>query len=79
MGYTHYYDLNKADEKGFQEAIPVLKDIIERHKNIICFEMGKENDPPELTETVIRFNGKFFVPVMTSSRGRIEVSKNDGI
>ena len=58
MGYTHYYEMEKPDKDGFQEALPILKKILERHKDIICSEDDQEDKEPELTETSIRFNGK---------------------
>lgn len=58
MGYTHYFELENPDLEGFKEAIPTLKKIIEKHKDIICFEMDQELRPVELTDHSIRFNGR---------------------
>jgi hypothetical protein len=58
MGYTHYWKkpagLNKND---FEKAIPIIRDIIERHKDVLCYEYDMPDAEPVCDKEMIRFNG----------------------
>jgi len=61
MGYTHYWSFGKGsdkDEEGFNKALPIIRDICNRHKDIIVRE-SDEDLPPDINEEYhfIRFNG----------------------
>jgi hypothetical protein len=55
MGYTHYWS-QPSDVEGMAKALPTIKKILKRHKDVVQFE---DDDPrkPEVTNESIRFNG----------------------
>ena len=55
MGYTHYWK-SRGGKAGFKKALPIIQQIIERHKDIIQFE-NDCNDDPICVNGLIRFNG----------------------
>jgi len=55
MGYTHYWR-KPAGITGWNEALPIIKDILNRHKDIIQKESDEEGDPI-CDDKLIRFNG----------------------
>jgi len=55
MGYTHYWR-KPAGITGWNEALPIIKDILNRHKDIIQKEYDEEGDPI-CDDKLIRFNG----------------------
>lgn len=61
MGFTHYYNFDKVSlndyKEGFKKAHDNLRDILNRHKRIICYEFDG-NSPALLTNDSIRFNGR---------------------
>lgn len=62
MGYTHYWELPKKlteeDREGMELAVPIVRKILERHANLVCFEANQPDDDPEVSKDRIRFNGK---------------------
>lgn len=61
MGYTHYWDIEKftrKDQSGYKKALPIIKDILRKHTDIICMEYDQPGTPAIANETEIRFNGK---------------------
>ena len=55
MSYTHYFMAPKGVE-GYEQALPIVKDILKRYKSIVAFEDGDEGDAVANNE-IIRFNG----------------------
>ena len=63
MGNTHYVTWNNDDTYKIEQnwmnlCVPIFADICMRHDNLICFESEQEDAKPEITPTLIRFNGK---------------------
>ncbi len=61
MGYTSYWRgnrCNEQDEKGYHLALPLIQKILERHKDIVCYEHDQPDRPPIADIQEIRFNGK---------------------
>lgn len=59
MGYTSYYSVeswSKKDTEGYVKALPILKKIAEKYKNIIQWECDCE-DPAQVNILGVRFNG----------------------
>jgi hypothetical protein len=59
MGYTHYFrkeTWTPADEKGFKDALPTVRDIVKRHRKLLQLEHNDAGDPV-VDENEIRFNG----------------------
>lgn len=60
MGYTHYWD--KPDEvkkENLARAMDDIKDIVERHKDVLAFEYDERDKPPMVSlKKGIWFNGK---------------------
>ena len=60
MGYTTYYGFSKftdEDRQGWNEALPIIKEILNKYKSIIAYEDDEPETEPEATENLIRFNG----------------------
>ena len=60
MGYTHYWDKpKKVTKKNLTRAIEDIKDIVERHKDVLAFECDEVDKAPQVSvKEGIRFNGK---------------------
>jgi len=61
MGYTNYfYTVPELDKSKFKTFAKVAKKILstEEAKATICYECDKVNKKPEITNEVVRFNGK---------------------
>jgi hypothetical protein len=63
MGYTHYWQhgcLSDAVRKGWEAAMPAIRDILHRHKEILRLEYDKPSLRPLLDQLnfLIKFNGK---------------------
>ena len=61
MGYSHYWkchNLTETDCAGYLEALPTLKDIVKRHRKLLCYEYDEPKKAPVVDETKIFFNGK---------------------
>lgn len=61
MGFTHYWDTRNCteeDEQAYSQALPIIKDIVNRHATLICFEYDRPERKPLATRSQIRFNGK---------------------
>ena len=61
MGYTHHWKLKGFDVKdseGYLKALPIVRDIVRRHLDILCYEYNEVEKPPEVSEKKIWFNGK---------------------
>ena len=61
MGYTSYWRgnrCNEQDEKGYHLALPMIRKILERYKDIVCYEHDQSERPPLADANEIRFNGK---------------------
>ena len=58
MGYTHYCKKEKGYEgsEGYEEALPIIKEILKRHADIIQFEYNND-ERPICNDDLIRFNG----------------------
>jgi len=59
MGFTHYVRAdgwNEEDEKGWKKALPIVKKILKRYKDIIQYESDDKRKPVANKEK-IRFNG----------------------
>ena len=56
MGYTHYWD-KKNGLEGYDKALPIIKRILERYKDIIAYECDMPDTPAICNEEMIRFNG----------------------
>jgi hypothetical protein len=59
MGYTHYWrrlrDFTDAEWKVICAAARIVTD---KHKDILCYEYDEVGKAPEISGTMIRFNGK---------------------
>jgi hypothetical protein len=61
MGYTHYfYTVPSLGKSNFKIFAKVANNILstEEAKATICYERDKVNKKPEITNEVVRFNGK---------------------
>jgi hypothetical protein len=62
VGYTSYWNTEKCRtakaKKDFVKALPTVRDIIKRYRDILCFECDEVEKEPEVTDTSIRFNGR---------------------
>ena len=64
MGYTSYFPfkgkLDEVTKNGWHAVVPIVRDIIERHKDLLCLEYDETDKPPLVDEEnfVIQFNGK---------------------
>lgn len=60
MGFTHYWNTAGCldNHRGLTDALPVLRDIAERHADLLCLEFDQPDEPPLLTPEEIRLNGK---------------------
>jgi len=59
MGYTHYMNTDnwsRQDELGFEKALPIVRKILKRHKDIVQFECDNAKRPV-VSKKQIRFNG----------------------
>jgi hypothetical protein len=60
MGYTHYFGhetWTKEDEEGYAKALPLIQDVLKRHKDMLRFEYNVE-DVALADENQIHFNGR---------------------
>ena len=55
MGYTHYWRKPNGTD-GMENALPVIKDILNRYRDVIQYECD-DNIDPVCNEELIRFNG----------------------
>jgi hypothetical protein len=55
MGYTHYWD-KKHGKEGYDKALPILKKILKRHKDLIQHEYD-DDSAPVCDEEGLFFNG----------------------
>jgi len=55
MGYTHYYRKPNGTV-GYHEALPIIRQILERYKDIVQFECN-DDSKPICDDEQIRFNG----------------------
>ena len=63
MGYTHYFPVaeNAPEEEvwaGYRKALPILRDIAGRHREVLCLEYDAPYRPPEVSEACIYLNGR---------------------
>lgn len=62
MGYTHYWDLDptktKENQAGLDKALPAIRDIVQRHRSIVCKEKDEPTKKPTTTRKLIKFNGR---------------------
>jgi len=61
MGYTHYYSTVRCkakDVKGYMAALPTLKKIVKKYRDIICYEYDKPKKAPKCDEQGIYLNGR---------------------
>jgi len=59
MGYTHYMrtdNWGKQDELGLEKALPIVRKILKKHKDIVQKEYDDEKRPV-VSKKQIRFNG----------------------
>ncbi len=59
MGYTHYWEAKKWDEKdqkGYEKALPLIEKLLDHRKDLIQFEMD-DSRPPQCDSECIHFNG----------------------
>jgi hypothetical protein len=56
MGYTHYWTIN--DATGVNLNLPIIRAIMEKHKDLLCFEYDQPDKKPLISKGRIRFNGK---------------------
>jgi hypothetical protein len=59
MGYTHYIktpNWNNRDEKGWEKALPIVKKILKKYKDILQYELDDKRKPVA-NKKMIRFNG----------------------
>lgn len=59
MGYTHYFGIEKhtkEDAKGWEKALPIIRDIISNHNNLLQYECDVPKEP-RVDSEMIRFNG----------------------
>ena len=59
MGYTHYFytkEFTDEDKTGWKKALPIVKDILTRHANLIQYESDNRRKPVA-NQKMIRFNG----------------------
>jgi len=60
MGYTHYWNLDNwgdEDKAGYEEALPIIRDIVKRHSGTI--KLNHDTDKaPRVTKEFIQFNGR---------------------
>jgi hypothetical protein len=60
MGYSHYWEVPNSEKtgEGLEKALPVVRDIIQRYRDIVCREFDTPNKKPTTTKSDIRLNGK---------------------
>lgn len=61
MGYTHYWNTETwtaLDSEGFKTVLPIVRDIVTRYRDLLCWECDQPERTPEVSERFIRFNGK---------------------
>ena len=59
MGYTHYTradNWDRQDELGFEKALPIVRKILKRYKDLVQFECDNPKRPV-VSKKQIRFNG----------------------
>lgn len=58
MGYTHYFNFTSSNfkDKFIEKELEIVKDICKRYEKIIRYEQETQ-EPPLITEKLIRFNG----------------------
>jgi len=59
MGYTHYMgadNWDRKDELGFEKALPIVRKILKRYKDLVQFECDNSKRPV-VSKKQIRFNG----------------------
>jgi len=60
MGYTTYFNQKtwtKKDKDGWEKALPIVKKILAKYSEILCFESDEPNKKPVANQETIRFNG----------------------
>ena len=60
MGYTHYWNMQRVtaeDTAGYLRALPLVKELIERHQDILEAVEDNGNTLPIASEKEILFNG----------------------
>jgi hypothetical protein len=82
MGYTHYWyftQFTEADAAGYAQALPVVKDIVRRHRDVLAYEWDQPERPPLVARRCIRLNGRnkdghetfwFRPPILDAKPGR---------
>ncbi len=75
MGYTHYWERPIDITKDLAKALPNLRDVVARHKDLIAAEENMPDIPAIVSVGGIRFNGigeegheTFYVPRVCDSR-----------
>ena len=59
MGYTHYFYTKPTLDAGqFKLLAKDVKKLLKGDDNILCFEYDKPKQKPQVTDELIRFNGK---------------------
>ncbi len=56
MGYTHYWTIK--DATGVNLNLPIIRAIMEKHKDLLCFEHDQPDKNPLISKGRIRLNGK---------------------
>ena len=59
--YTHYWSTEvcgSGDWEGMQQAVPIIRKIVKRHRKLLCCEFDQPRKAPEVTPKRILFNGR---------------------
>ena len=60
MGYSHYWKKvgMPPTEKKWAQIQERAREIVEKHKDILCFEFNQPDKKPEISSRCVQFNGK---------------------
>ena len=59
--YTHYWSTERCDDRdreGMQRAVPIIREIVKRHRRLLCYELDQIRKAPQVTPEMVRFNGR---------------------